>query len=537
MNDTGLKFIASTQDVSALAEDYLCGKEALAAFFTSHYARKGIIEDMAGRLEGKFNREQACRILSAQKTFAVVKDGKERLRQFVDRHGFIVATGQQPVLFGGPLYILYKGLTAARLAASAQEKLGVPVLPVFWNAGEDHDFAEVATVGLLDRQNRLVSLSLPEKGGLRQDSYQVNLGKEIESLLDDLFRILPDTEFRPWLYELLASGYFPGTNLGMAFSEYLARLFAEYGIFMVDSCHPDLKKCCRGLFEAELFDARSSIEAFSKSSRAVSDAGYHLQIKPSDSDTSLFLIRDGVRDKIRLGQEANEFVLKNTGAKLTSDELEKFLQESPESFSPGVLLRPLVEAQVFGTLCYVAGPGEIAYYAQMRGLYQLRGLEMPAIFPRLSGILLEDKIARILDKFAVDAGSLKKGADALARELLGKKGNPARILAESENLKSVIGAKMAAIGEVAGEIDPTLAGPVKSTGESLMDSLDRLEKKVTQAAKKRDEILVDQLKKAQVHLWPGGKPQERELAAVYYLARYERELLHFLWENIKIELK
>jgi uncharacterized protein YllA (UPF0747 family) len=96
---------------------------------------------------------------------------------------------------------------------------------------------------------------------------------------------------------------------------------------------------------------------------------------------------------------------------------------------------------------------------------------------------------------------------------------------------------MAAIGEVAGEIDPTLAGPVKSTGESLMDSLDRLEKKVTQAAKKRDEILVDQLKKAQVHLWPGGKPQERELAAVYYLARYGRELLHFLWENIKIELK
>ncbi len=387
MTDTGLKFIASPQDISALAEDYLRGKGASLAFFSSHYAREGIIEDMAGRLEGKFNREQASRILAAQRTFPVVKDGKERLRQFVDRRGFIVSTGQQPVLFGGPLYILYKGLTAARLAASAQEKLGVPVLPVFWNAGEDHDFAEVATVGLLDRQNGLVSLSLPEKGSVRRNSYQVELEKEIESLFDDLFKILPETEFRPWLYELLASGYFPGTNLGTAFSEYLARLFTEYGIFVVDSCHPDLKKCCRDLFAAELFDAGSSIEAFSKSSSAVSGAGYHLQIKPSDSDTSLFLNRDGMRDKIRLGQEANEFVLKNSGKKLTADELEKFLQESPESFSPAAILRPLVEAKIFGTLCYVAGPGEIAYYAQMRGLYQVRKLEMPVIFPR-AGIIL-----------------------------------------------------------------------------------------------------------------------------------------------------
>jgi uncharacterized protein YllA (UPF0747 family) len=231
-----------------------------------------------------------------------------------------------------------------------------------------------------------------------------------------------------------------------------------------------------------------------------------------------------------------EFRLKRSGEIIKASELRRLLDSLPESFSPGVLMRPLVEAHLFGTLCYVAGPGEMSYYAQMSELYKLHNLQMPLIYPRLSGILAENKITRVLDKYGLKAADLRAGADEIAGRLLGEQGEQALLLEETGKLRSLLENSFARIMKQALGLDSTLEAPVKNTRASIESSLDRLEKKSAAAARRRNETVVTQLGKAAIHLWPNGKPQERETAGIYYLFRYGPELLSFLIEEASVEL-
>ncbi len=537
MTHTNLQFAAHRPSANHLVEDYLAGKREACVFYGGHYAAKGRLAEVAGKVEGSLDRRQVSDILLAQRTFGRVKGCKERLERFVTDGGYIIATGQQPVLFGGPLFIIYKCISTIKLASHAEKLLGVPVLPVFWNASEDHDLAEAASVNLPDLQNNLVRLTFSGKGENNRPLCQIEIDESIDSLFERLREITPETDFSRWVYDLLGSAYRRGSNLGHAFSDLLAGLFADYGLFIVDACHPLIREKSRELFETEIFTARQSTEAVRKMSDRLSFLGYPLQIKPQQEDTNLFLIRHGIREKLQLGAAGEEFRLKRSGDLIKASELRKLLDNFPVSFSPGVLMRPLVEAHLFSTLCYVAGPGEMSYYAQMPELYKVRKLQMPVIYPRFSGILVETKIARVLDKYGLKASDLRAGADELAGRLLDEQGEQALLLDETGKIRTFLEKSFARVMKQALRLDPTLEGPVKNTRASIESDLERLEKKSASAAKKRNKIIVAQLGKAALHLWPNGKPQEREIAGIYYLFRYGPELLSFLIKEAPVELK
>ena len=519
-----------------LVEDYLAGKKEACSFYGGHFAAKGTLARVAAKVEGGLDRQRASDILSAQRTFKLVKDGRERLERFVNNGGYIIVTGQQPVLFGGPLFVIYKCISAIRLAAGAEKLLGVPVLPVFWNASEDHDLAEAASINLPDLKNNLARLTFPAEGAKDRPLCQVRINDSIGTLFERLREITPQSDFSTWVYDLLGSAYSRGSDLGHAFSDLLVGLFADYGLFVVDACHPLIRRESRELFEKEIFSAGESTRAVRKMNDRLTSRGYPLQIKLQQEDTNLFLIRSGVREKLQSGRTGTEFRLKRSGEEIEVSELRELLDSSPEMFSPGVLMRPLVEAHLFGTLCYVAGPGEISYYAQMSALYELRSLQMPLIYPRFSGILLETKIARVLDKFGLSASELREGSDQLAARLLAGQGEQALLLEQTGKTRSFLENSFARIRELALRLDPTLEGPVENTRTSIEATLDRLENKFAAAAKRRNETLVAQLGKAAVHLWPDGKPQEREIAGIYYLFRYGPQLLSFLIEEAVLEL-
>jgi len=531
-----LQFIAHHPEANRLVEDYLAGRTEACVFYGGHYAAKGRLAQVAGKVEKRLDRRQAKDILSAQRTFGQVKHGKERLERFVNELGYIIATGQQPVLFGGPLFVIYKCISAIKLAACAEKLLGVPVLPVFWNASEDHDLAEAASISLPDRRNKLARLSFSEKLENNRPLCQIEIDERIDSLFEQLREITPETDFSGWLYDLLGSSYSMGLDLGHAFSRFLAGLFADYGLFVVDACHPLIREKSRELFETEIFSSIESAEAVREISDKLSLLGYPLQIKPRQEDTNLFLIRGGIREKIQPGPSGEEFRLKRSGQLIKASELRRLLDSFPVSFSPGVLMRPLVEAHLFGTLSYVAGPGEMSYYAQMPGLYKLRNLQMPLIYPRLSGILVENKIARVLDKYGLKAADLRAGAEELAGRLLGEQGEQALLLEQIGNLRSFLESSFSRIMQHALRLDSTLQAPVKNTRTSIESALDRLEQKSAAAARRRNGTVVSQLGKAALHLWPGGKPQERETAGIYYLFRYGPELLSFLIKEATVEL-
>ena len=535
MTDLNLKFITGRLEGNRLLEEYLAATPEACRFYGGHFAASDRLEKRAAEVDRRLDRQRAAAVLSSQRTFALVKNGGRRIAGFLEKRGFITTTGQQPVLFGVPLYIIYKCLTAIRMAAYAEQALGVPVLPVFWNASEDHDLAEAASLSLPNLNNELESLSVPAEAINNRPLCQVEVGPEVEALLTRFQEISPETEFRPWITGLLGTAYTRDRDLGLAFSTFIAALFADQGLFVVDACHPSIREGSRELFEREIFRAGESRLVIEQTSAELARSGYPLQIAIQPEDTSLFLIREGRREKLQTTGNENEFRLKASGDLIQAGELRRILENHPVSFSPGVMLRPLVEAHLFGSLCYAAGPGEISYYAQMGGLYELHGLGMPLIRPRLSGILLEHKIGRILEKYGLGAGDFRQGADALSGRLLGREGPTARLIAELGELRGQSAAALGRIRELALSADPTLAGPVSATSEALASSLSRLENRITAAAKKQNEVLISQLGKAAVHLRPRGKPQERELAGIYYLVRYGAKLIDFLYEQAGVE--
>ena len=531
-----MQMVSSLVTTNTLATDYLAGKKALSKFFGGHYTDQGRLKALAEKIDRNFDRSRAARLLRAQKTFTGVKQAEERLERFVAEGGFIVATGQQPILFGGPLFVLYKALTLIKIAENAQEILKVPVLPVFWNASEDHDLPEVASIKLPNMQGELETITLASPDKNTGPVCLIELGPETEGLFESLRSILPETEYRAWLLDLLAKGYVQGQNPGHAFSQYLTGLLADFGLFVVDACSPALRRHCRGLFESEIFDAASSIQAVKASSQRLVSEGYELQITPLAMDTHLFMIREGIREKLQLSKTKGAFRLKRSGQEFFSAQITELLDSHPASFSPGVLMRPLVEADFLGTLCYVAGPGEIAYYAQMGGLYRLRNIDMPIIYPRLGGIILERKIARILEKYSLEAEEFKGDVDKLAERMVAGRGPQAQLLEELEKIRSLLKSSFVHLENLITQFDPTLSRSVNKTESSMSGNLDRLASKISAAAKRQNETLVLQLNKAAAQLCPEGIPQERRMASVYYLARYGKDFIKFLLDQFQPEL-
>ncbi len=528
MTETGLKFYPGFPSLNSLVRDYLSGKEKACAFFGGRHEDSGRIKALADKVDRRLDRSLVAELLRSQSSFRHVSGGDERLCRFERENGFIVTTGQQPVLFGGPLYILYKALTAVKLAERLEGLLGAPVLPVFWNASEDHDFEEISAIGLLDGANNLERVALDPRPWNRSPAFMIQPGPEIERVFSAFGKLIPQTEFSPWLNSILHESYTSGTNLGAAFGELISRLLGGCGLFVVEACSKGLRRAGKELFQRAALESGAENEAFLAACGELSALGYPMQVNPLPGETSLFLIENGSREKLLADSSGEGFSLKPSGVRLSRKELIERLDRSPESFSPGVLLRPLLESHVFGSLCYVAGPGEISYYAQMGGLYELYGLERPIIYPRLSGFLIESKIGKALDKYSLSPADIQSGPQKAADRILSTDTAVQGILERLGKMREDNRQVLSEIRPLIGGLDPTLGGPLDSASESLSSGLERFEKKILSAARRRDEILVNQLEKAYSNLWPGGEPQERVLAGVYFLARYGRDFVSFM---------
>ena len=351
MTMQGIEFKHLKLSTNRIAEDYLAGRQPAIDFLGGPCQEATRLGTLAETVDKRLDRKRAAAVLESQRSFRLVGNGRQLLDEFVKKRGFCVVSGQQPVLFGGPLYVLYKCVSVIKTARECSEVLGRPVLPVFWNASEDHDLAEASSVSIPGMGNELASLSLPVEENNYNPLCQIALGENLAGVRSRLEELTPETEFRPELLKLLDESYTAGNDFGHAFSELLVRLFAGYGLFVVDACSPEIRRGASHLFEQEIFDSESSARLFAQTSRELEQAGYPVQITPQDQDTALFVLRHGRRVKLqRSGSDS--FSLKGVGKTLTAEELKTMLRDTPEVFSPGVRARPLVEAR-FSALCAI----------------------------------------------------------------------------------------------------------------------------------------------------------------------------------------
>ena len=498
-----------------LVGDYLAGAGAANDFFRGSpyrgdtYIRKAEALDLARSRHTFATAERVVR--------PVGTEGKELLRRVVAESGYFVTTGQQPGLFGGPLYSLYKALTAVRLAGDLERLLDRPVMPLFWVASDDHDWEEANHAFVVDASNRLVRLSLgPAAEGPPRPLGSTPLGPAVEQALDRLAEAIPPSEFHARYMERLRDAFQPQATMASAFGAWMAELLGETPIGLVDAGDPALKEACRSVFRAEAEDPVASENVLAEAADALREHGYGLQVPLIPGATNLFV--DLKHGRERLQRTEGGFLLRRSRGKLSLRRVLDLIEDDPGSVSPNVLLRPVVESILFPALAYVGGPGELAYFAQLRGLFRRHGTGMPVVVPRGSLLAVENKVRKVLEKFGLAPGDVRDPEALLTR--FARDRLPANVRNPAVRWRGAVESLAGELADAAATVDPALRGAVTKTRNYSLAALGTLEKKIVRAVKRNAETTRARIAKAQVNLWPGGKPQDRILCPLQYLLRY-----------------
>lgn len=423
--------------------------------------------------------------------------GRDRL---ADGDVLAVTTGQQPGLFTGPLYTAYKALSAIALAKKLERERGVPVVPVFWVAGDDHDFAEANHAWVLSRAGEPVKIVLRERPADAPllPLFREPCGNDVSGALDALRVALPESEFTPEVLDWLGAAYRPDTNLADAGAEALNRLLGARGIAVFRAHDRTAKRAAapwilRGLDETL-----------------------------ADGLTPVMVEGKAGRDRLR--PDSGAFVTRRSGERFTRADLERIAAEAPERLSPNVLLRPAVEVALFPTVAYVGGPGEMEYLPEAAPLFKRLGVPTPAPVPRWSGLIVEARVEKVLERHGLAASDFD-GAPGALEARVAHEALPPELAAALTQLRADVEGRYAQIAEKVKQVDPTLERTVQSARNVALAGTQEIEKKLVASLKRANETLVSQLARARAALAPGSKPQERVFTAASFLARYGSGLL------------
>jgi len=519
--------------VRELFADYCGDFQKLRQFFRyDPHDLSNAVSELRGTQQRRFNEDQ----LNEIKLYNKRMDCSDETLKNIDRLGkdgtLAVVTGQQPGIFTGPLYTIYKTLTAIKLARHITERFGVSAVPVFWNASEDHDFEEVRHVEFINRDNRVISLLYEPQADVEGKSiFDIPLEPPLTFLIDLMAGDTNESEFKPFLLNLLRNSISRCYSLADWFSTLMQALFNPYGLIILDAHLPPCRQLARPVIGREIKIPIRSSRLINEAGAQLRALGYHQQIERRPDDVNFFFYAQGRRNKVRFKQ--GKFLVERIGLEYDQTEMLDMLAEEPQRFSPSAVLRPLVQDHILPTVAYVGGPGEISYFAQMRNAYSFFDLVMPIVYPRCRVVLVEARIAKILERYGLHADDARKSR----RELLGivtqERGSRPIVQACDRKLE-VMQLLLDEFRREVHEVDPTLVDPVDKLKRKIGYEMDKLREKLVQSEQDDAEVAEQQVDKLKAHLFPEGKEQERVFNVFPYLFSYGIELIAVLEKALDI---
>jgi bacillithiol biosynthesis cysteine-adding enzyme BshC len=441
-----------------------------------------------------------------------------------------VVTGQQVGLFGGPLFAIFKALTAVKLAEQAT-RAGIDCVPVFWLATEDHDLEEVNQVSIPGSDGSLQKLTAPIEGLAAAPVGRVRFGAEIQSVVDAAAGLLGTSEISDFLRE----AYRPGDNFGSAFARLFARLFADWGVILLDPSDPEFHQISEPIYQAAIERAAELDEALLARGRALEAADYHQQVKVTQSSTLLFTLRNGARVPVQrrvTGQGTAEFVIEEE--QVAEAELLKRVASSPQDFSANVLLRPVIQDYLLPTLAYTGGSAEVAYFAQVGVVYQALLGRVTPIVPRLSATIVEPKLKGLLERYGLSLPDLFQGPERL-RELMASRTLPKELQSAFDQAEVSLEKSLAAIRDGLARLDSTLVDSATNAASKMQHQLTQLRARAARAELRQTEIVGRHAEVLCNLLYPNKTLQEREIAGGFFVARHGAELLRCIYDTIHID--
>lgn len=453
---------------------------------------------------------------------------------------YTVVTGQQVGLFGGPLYTQLKAVSAVLLARRLGELFpGRRFVPTFWMGTSDSDFDEVRQAHYLDREGRLAAIALPPAppGDDGKVVSARDVGTPLQDALAQLEQSLAGGEHREGAIAALRLTYTPPPGAGAVdsglaggFARWMAYLFHETELVLLDPQDPALMQFALPLIERDLTTSASIEEALLNRNAAISATGFTLQVDHLPGDTSLFLLDEEQRRR-KLCRDGAGFILRQTGERLSLDELLTIAHSTPERFVPGVMLRPVYQNTLFPPAAFIGGGAELAYRAQTTAVFDCHGQRMAPAFIRASATLLSAKSAATLDELGWELGDcccLQQ--DLAARAVAGTR--PEEIDAALARYRTQMLSADREMELAALRLDPALGETFSTLRGNLERHIEKLEKKITSVLKQRHDTLIHRVATIQTQAFPQLNPQERVLALINFLPRYGNAVLQLLLEQL-----
>jgi len=454
------------------------------------------------------HRMDLCELLQRQNAIFENPHAASLVEKLSRSEALCVITGQQTGLLTGPLYTLWKALTALRAAHQAEKETGRPCVPIFWMASEDHNMHEIANFALLKPDFEIQNFSLKEHFFLnRQPTGSVSAGNpEIRKIL---LRALSEIKV-PRLKECYSSG-----TLAQAFARTLLWLLHDFPILILDPSDPELKKLAAPFF-AKFFERKHRLlQLLREQNEKLKARHYPVQVKMEENVLPLFFIQNGERSHMTVDTPTNAI--------------------TPEALSPSALLRPLFQDFLFPTLAYVGGPAEIAYFAQLHPWYEAMDMKQPRLLSRASLTLLPAATKAFLDSKKLKPEEFFIREDILLDALLNNR-SLNLIRAEIQQLNETMKQRLENIKNIAAEIEPTLAKSIETSERKVQYQIQKMEKKAFFAAKRKDQTLFQQVRSAKNVIYPDEKVQERHINIFSFSSRLP-ELLQEIYEKIELPAK
>ena len=509
---------------SDLYKTYLDNFSTLGDFYETNPFDFQAVKAKADQVLCSFDRSSIVELLTDfNQRFDTTDAAFANIKRFEDKQSLAIVTGQQLGVYGGPAYTAYKTLTAVHLAQAWEKKLNRPVIPVFWLADEDHDYEEVNSITLLDG-NKMRTAALPGLHNYRPPVSELVLPEDLAHIRKEAREAMPGTDFTDKLWEMLDACFHPGVRFDQAFGNFIAKLFSGHGLVLAGSNTRPVKKLAGSWLKTAIESADEIRDALERQSAKIK-----IQFRQQATlyDSNLFYLDEPGRVKIiRNGTHWKT----DTGQHWQTQELLEEIDQYPERFSPNVFLRPVLQDKLLPTLGYVAGPGEIAYYGQMKTMYRFFDSSMPVIFPRMSATVIEPAIDRIAQELPFEIHEYDKRIEDLETEFVDR--------TEQLDIEAVFSEWKHKIEELAAPetekimaIDPTLKGAAGKATTVYLKELDKLENKVYRAVKKQEQIQLNRIRRIKSQLFPGGL-QERNIATIYYMNKYGTDI----WDRILQQL-
>jgi bacillithiol biosynthesis cysteine-adding enzyme BshC len=514
---------------SDLYLDFLAEKDSARKF----YPTASIYDSVANLRRQDFDRKTVAEILERQnKAFGATGRTLENIAQLRDNSDTVcVFSGQQAILLGGPLLVIFKALGAVKAARIYAKQLRRPVIPVFWIAGDDHDFEEVNHTWLLNRQTEPVRISYNSPPDFERATAEIEFTdtEQLDAIKQGIRDTLGETDFTGELFDLIDRAYTPQDNFVSAFGKMLTHFLGEQGLVLFSPADPEVKRLARPFFRQTVELQEAVQRCLTRTNREIEEAGYHLQVEKSDDASHLFCNCDGRRPVKRLD---GQFVVGDE--RVSKQDLLERIESEPELFSTDVMTRPVLQSWLFPVVSQKGGPAEIAYLAQNHRLFELFDRTPPFYMARPSATVMEARIAKLVHRYHIDYRELTGDIEQVINRVLAAT-FPANLEKGFEQLREDIEYHLNKFSNEALQFDPSLKKFTKQTLGKIDYLIKGFEGKVFSSHKRKSNETRDRIYRVYNALYTCRDLQERSLNILPFLSKYGRDFINWLYRELEGE--